>query len=339
MKIAMLAPIAWRTPPKKYGPWEKVTSLLTEALVELDVDVTLFATGNSHTSAKLEWVCPLPYAEDEGRDAKVWESLHIAHLMQQAERFDIIHNQFDFLPLTFSRLIDTPMVTTIHGFSSEKILPVYKKYNPTTSYISISDADRHPELKYLDTVYHGIDSNVFAFRASKQNYLLFYGRIHPEKGAHTAIEIAKACGMPLKIAGLIQDTSYFNRDIAPHITGGDITYLGNVGQEEGSALLGNAKALLHPIYFNEPFGLSVAESLMCGTPVIAFDRGSMRELLEDGKTGFLVNSVKEAVIAVSRLNAIDPFYCRAHAQKKFSIERMAKHYLDLYRQVLELNGK
>lgn len=339
MKIAMLAPIAWRTPPRGYGPWEKVTSLLTEALVNRGLEVTLFATGDSITSAKLESVCPSPYAEDVNLDAKVLECLHISNVMEQAHRFDIIHNQFDFLPLSYAGLINTPVVTTIHGFSSEKIIPVYKKYNALTSYVSISDADRHPQLKYIDTIYHGIDSKVFQLSENKEEYLLFYGRLHADKGAHAAIEIARQCGLPLFIAGLVQDQNYYDREIAPHIDGSNVCYLGNVSQEKGNELLGRAKALLHPIYFDEPFGLSVAESLMCGTPVIAFNRGSMPELIEHGATGFLVNTIGEAVASVRQIDQINPLYCRTMAKKKFSIEKMADHYISVYGQLHKIRKK
>jgi glycosyltransferase involved in cell wall biosynthesis len=307
--------------------------VLTEALVDKGQEVTLFATGDSVSSAKHEWICPTPYGESEDLDAKVWECLHIGHLMEKADQFDIIHNHFDFLPLTYSRLIRTPVLTTIHGFSSEKIIPVYKKYNATSFYVSISNADRHPDLDYLDTVYHGIDSNRFTFRQKKGDYLLSYGRIHPEKGTHAAIEIARKCGLPLVIAGLIQNQNYYRRDIAPHLNKDQISYVGNVSQREGNELLGQAKALLHPIYFDEPFGLSVAESMMCGTPVIAFNRGSMPELIEDGKTGFLVNNIAGAAEAVARLDEIDPFYCRAHAKEKFCIQGMAERYIHIYRKI------
>lgn len=330
----MLSPIAWRTPPRKYGPWEKVASLLTEALVKKGLDVTLFATGDSLTSGKLRSVCATPYAEDGNVDAKVWESLHISNLMEQADDFDIVHNHFDFLPLTYSRLIRTPMVTTIHGFSSEKIVPVYKKYNATSTYISISDSDRHPELNYHRTIYHGIDATKFEFQEHKEDYLLFYGRIHPEKGTAQAIEIAKKCGYPIKIAGLIQDQNYYNRDIAPKLDDKNVMYLGNVGQEAGNRLLGGAMALLHPITFNEPFGLSVAEAMICGTPVIAFERGSMPELILDGKTGYLVRTLDQAVEAIKNLDKISPRDCRAHALEKFGIDTMADAYVQVYEQII-----
>ncbi len=334
MRVAILSPIAWRTPPKHYGPWEQVASTIAEGLVAKGLDITLFATGDSLTSGKLDAVCPKPYEENKDIDAKVWEGLHIANLMEKADAFELIHNHYDFLPLTYSRLIATPMVTTIHGFSSEKIVPVYKKYNPTSTYISISDANRHPKLKYDRTVYHGIDSSKFEFNEHKEEYLLFYGRIHPDKGTLQAIEIAARAGYPIKIAGLIQDQNYYDRDIAPLIDDKNVIYLGNVDQSEGNELLGHAKALLHPILFDEPFGLSVAEAMMCGTPVIAFKRGSMPELIEDGKTGFLVKKVSEAVEAVKRLRQLDPFYCRAHAIDKFSIEKMIAQYIEVYETIV-----
>lgn len=249
MKIAVLSPIAWRTPPEKYGPWEQVASNITEGLVAKGYDVTLFASGDSITKAKLEWICKLPYEVDKENDPKVVECLHISHLMEQAHQFDIIHNHFDFLPLSYSRLIKTPMLTTIHGFSSSKILPVYKKYNASTSYVSISNSNRNKELDYLATIYHGLDPKKFTFRKNKENYLLYFGRIHPDKGAHAAIEIARKAGFPLKIAGLIQNESYFNSEIKPYIDNENVYYLGNVGPEARDKLLGSAKALLHPIFF------------------------------------------------------------------------------------------
>jgi glycosyltransferase involved in cell wall biosynthesis len=334
MKIAMLSPIAWRTPPRNYGPWEQVASMITEALIKKGADVTLFATGDSITSGNLQSVCATPYAEDSHVDAKVWECLHISHLMEQANDFDIIHNHFDFLPLTYSRLIKTPIVTTIHGFSSDKIIPVYKKYNAHSAYVSISDSDRHPELNYHRTIYHGIDSSKFKFQENKEDYLLFYGRIHPEKGTAHAIEIAQRSGYPIKIAGLIQDQYYYSKHIAPKLDGKNVVFLGNLTQEEGNILLGGAKALLHPITFDEPFGLSVAEAMMCGTPVIAFKRGSMPELIADEKTGYLVKTLDEAIQAVKKLDEISSQDCRTHALEKFGINIMVDAYVQVYSEII-----
>ena len=191
MRIAMLSPIAWRTPPRHYGPWESVVSLLTEGLIAKGVDVTLFATSDSKTRGTLRTVCKAGYEEDKHADPKVEECLHISSLFEHADEFDLIHNHFDFLPLTYSGLVTTPMVTTIHGFSSPRILPVYEKYNGKVHYVSISVADRSPKLDYISTIHHGIDLNEFRFNANPSDYLLFFGRIHPDKGAKEAIDIAK----------------------------------------------------------------------------------------------------------------------------------------------------
>ena len=182
MKIAVLSSVAWRTPPRKYGPWEQVASNITEGLVEKGIDVTLFATGDSVTKGKLEYVCEYSWSEHPEQDPKVCECLHISNIMEKSGQFDLIHNNFDFLPLTYSHLIRTPMVTTIHGFSSKIILPVYRKYNRTSTYVSISNSDRNPDLDYAATVYNGINTDEFTFRPVSEDYLLFFGRIHPEKG-------------------------------------------------------------------------------------------------------------------------------------------------------------
>jgi glycosyltransferase involved in cell wall biosynthesis len=333
MKIAILAPIVWRTPPRQYGPWEQVSSVLTEALVAKGMDVTLFATGDSITKAKLQWVCEHPTAET-GADQKVWECLHISHLAELASSFDVIHNHFDFLPLTYSRLMKRPFITTIHGFSSEEIIPVYKKYNRSTFYVSISDSDRHPALEYLDTVYNGLDETQFSEGNGNGDYLLYFGRIHPHKGAAEAIQIAINTGKKLLLCGLVQDHQYFNEKVKPYIDDEKIIYKGNVGPAERNHLLGGAIALLHPISFEEPFGLSVAESMLCGTPVIAFNRGSMKELVVNGQSGFLVDTIEEAIAALDKVKTIDRAQCRKYAMEKFSSETMALHYIRLYEQVL-----
>lgn len=334
MKIALLSPIAWRTPPLKYGPWEQVTSNIAEGLVEKGIEVTLFATGDSYTTGHLEFVSPTAYAENLNLEPKVWECLHISNLMEQASKFDLIHNNYDFLPLTYSKLIKTPMVTTIHGFSSPKILPVYKKYNKSGFYVSISHSDRSSELDYIATVYNGIDVNGFTFCPNPKDYLLFFGRIHPEKGTYEAIQIAIKAGRKLIISGLIQDQDYFDRKVQPFINGEDIVYLGNSGPTDRDRLLGEAYALLHPICFNEPFGLSVAESMLCGTPVIAFNKGSMPELIQDRKTGFLVNTIDEAVDVMDDVKSINRLHCRNWATTMFSKTRMVEEYMKVYSKIL-----
>lgn len=334
MRVAMLAPISWRTPPRHYGPWELVTSLLTEELVRRGVEVTLFATQDSATAGRLAGVVPRPYSEDATLDAKVWEALHVAHCFERAAEFDLIHNQADFVPLAFSRLVETPVVTTIHGLSSPRILPAYRAYQDHAHYVAISDADRAPGLRYAATIHHGIDVDSFALDAAGADGLLFFGRIHPDKGTRQAIAVARACGLPLTIAGIVQDQGYFDREVAPHIDGERVRYLGPVGGAERVRVLGAARALLHLVNFDEPFGLSVVEAMACGTPVIATRRGSMPEIVADGVTGFLVGDVEDAVAAVGRVPMLNRAACRARVVERFSVGRMAADYLALYRRLL-----
>ena len=334
MHIAMLSPIAWRTPPQNYGPWESVVSLLTEELVSRGYKVTLFATGDSVTSGKLHSVCARGYEEDHSIIPKVWECLHISELFEHAEDFDIIHNHFDFLPLTYTSFISTPVVTTIHGFSSPGILPVYKKYNNKVFYVSISDADRSPELDYIKTIHHGIDLNQFDFQPDPDDYFLFFGRIHNDKGTKEAIEIARVCNKKLILAGIIQDETYYKKYIVPNLDNKNVVFTGSAGPVQRNQLLGKATALLHPINFEEPFGLSVIESMACGTPVIAFNRGSMPELIENGKNGFTVNTVDEAIEAVRQIKNIDRKYCRWYIEQHFTVNQMAEKYIQVYETVL-----
>jgi glycosyltransferase involved in cell wall biosynthesis len=334
LRIAMLAPIAWRTPPRHYGPWELVTSLLTEALVARGVDVTLFATKDSHTEGKLAGVCPASYSEDPTIDAKVWEMLHVAHVFERAGEFDLIHNQADFVPLAFSRLVQTPVVTTIHGFSSQRILPAFKAYEDRVHYVAISDADRHPDLRYAATIHHGIRLEDFPFDPHGSEDLLFFGRIHPDKGAAEAIAVARQAGRRLVMAGIVQDRHYHNEHVAPALDDRLVLYRGPVGGADRTKTLGSAWALLHLINFDEPFGLSVVEALASGTPVIATNRGSMPELIDHGVTGFLVNSVVEAVDAIGRIGEIDRAACRAAVSERFTVDRMADRYMALYRSLL-----
>ena len=335
MRIAMLSPVAWSTPPKHYGPWERVVSLLTEGLVGRGIDVTLFATGDSKTKARLHAVYKTGYEEDKTIDPKVCECLHISELFERADEFELIHNHFDFLPLTYSSLVDSPVITTIHGFSSPKILPVYEKYNGKVAYVAISNADRSSKLDYLATIYHGIDIEHFTYQSHAGEYLLFFGRIHPDKGAKEAIAIARQTGKKLIMAGVIQDQAYFNGEVEPHLDGKNVVYVGSAGPDERDKLLGGAYALLHPINFEEPFGLSIIEAMACGTPVIAFRRGSMPELIQDMKNGFLVSTVEEAAEAVEEIPSIDRSYCRKYVEGSFTAEHMVDNYLTVYKKLLE----
>ena len=333
MKIAMLAPIAWRTPPRHYGPWELVTHLLTEALVAREVDVTLFATLDSLTSAKLDGVAPAPYEEDPAIDAKVWEFRHLAHLFERAGDFDLIHNQADFPAHAFANLVETPIVTTIHGFSSERIMPMYKPFDRRAHFVAISAADRHADLHYAATIHHGIRVDEFHFNPTGSANLLFFGRIHPDKGAAEAIATSVLAKRDLDMYGIVQDQAYFEIAVKPTLDE-RVRFHGPVGGAERVRALGQARALLHLINFEEPFGLSVVEAMACGTPVIATRRGSMPELIEDRVTGYLVNNITEALAAIERVSDLDRDTVRTKTIDRFNVERMADEYLALYREVL-----
>jgi glycosyltransferase involved in cell wall biosynthesis len=332
MKIALLGPIAWRTPPVHYGPWELITSLLAEGLTERGVDVTLFATLDSVTKATLDGVAATGYEEDDGIDGRIWEALHVSHALERSGEFDLIHNHLDWLPLAFSAHCRAPMLTTVHGFSGPRILPAYRRAR--SHFVSISDSDRSPDLDYLATVHHGVDLSALPFHADGGEDLILFGRIHPDKGTDIAIEIARRAGRRLVMCGIVQDRDYFTERVEPFIDGERVVYLGSVGPEERGTILGSGAALLHPIRFAEPFGLSVVESMTCGTPVVAYRKGSMPEVIDEGVTGRLVDSVDEAVAAVGAIADIDRAGCSARARQRFSASRMVEEYLTIYRKII-----
>jgi glycosyltransferase involved in cell wall biosynthesis len=332
MKIALIGPIAWRTPPRHYGPWEQVTGLLADGLARRGVDVTLFATLDSQTAATLDGVSPRGYEEDAGLDGRVWEGLHVAHALARSSEFDLMHNHLDWLPLAFSNHCRTRLLTTIHGFSDRKILPAYQAAD--SAYVSISDGDRAPELNYCATIYHGIDLSLFAFSAAGGEDLVILGRIHPDKGTADAIAIANRAGRRLTIAGPIQDSAYYEECVAPLIDDDRVCYLGSVGPKQRSDLLASAAALLHPIAFAEPFGLSVVEAMAAGTPVVAYNRGSMPEIIDEGMTGFLVSDAKSAAAAVESAIKLDRSNVRRVAERRFSADRMIDDYLAVYATIL-----
>ena len=331
-RIAVLSPIAWRTPPRQYGAWETVAGNIAEGLVARGWDVTLFATGDSITRARLHAVIEQGYEENSAIDPKVAEYLHIAEVFEHAAEFDLIHSHCDFMALCYSRLIKTPVLTTIHGFSSPKIMPVYRKYHDNY-YVSISDADRVPDLNYLATVYNGIDLSLYPLRQHSGDDLIFLGRIHPDKGVHLAIEVARLSGRGLIIAGIIQDEVYFREQIEPQLDGKDIRYIGPIDVPGKNQLFADASALLHLNTIPERFGLVLAEANAAGVPVIAMDLGSCREVISDGNTGFLVNNVTQAVQALARLSEIDGHACRQRVQECFSIATMVQAYERVYAEI------
>ena len=336
-RIAMLSPVAWRTPPRTYGAWETVVSNITEGLIARGWDVTLFATADSITTAQLSATISKGYEEDSSVDPRVVSCLHISEVFERAGEFDLIHNHFDYLPLTYSRLVSTPVLTTIHGFSSPQIMPVYIKYKDSY-FVSISDSDRAEGLNYLATIYNGIKLSEFTFTDNPGDALVAYGRIHPEKGFHLAIEVAKKSGRRLIIAGFVQDKRYFEEEIVPHVDGKNIVYLGVVSNKERDDLLKKAYAVLHLNTIPERFGLVMAESMAAGVPVIAMDLGSCQEVIADGKTGFLVNDVEEAVKAVEKIPEISRQACRKRVEENFSLDIMVENYEKVYHQIFQLEA-
>ncbi len=332
-RIGILAPVAWRTPPRAYGAWETVASNITEGLVARGwKNITLFATKESVTKARLEGWVERGYEEDKSKIPLVSTCLHISKVMERAGEFDLIHNNFDYIPLTYLRLIETPMLTTIHGFSDPDILRVYHDHKDTY-YVSISDSDRDPGLPYLATVYNGIDLSSLTFRETPGDKLVHYGRIHPDKGTHLAIEVAKKAGRDLVIAGIIQDQGYFDTFVKPHVNDSSIQFAGPVNPEQRDALLKEASAVIHLNTIPERFGLVMAESMAAGVPVIAADLGSCREVIADGQTGYLVNNVEEAVEAIGKLDQIDRKNCLKRVQENFTIDCMVAGYEKVYAEI------
>jgi glycosyltransferase involved in cell wall biosynthesis len=334
-RVAILSPVAWRTPPRKYGAWETVAGNISEGLVARGWDVTLFATGDSLTRARLHAVVDKGYEEDPSIDPKVAEYLHIAEVFEHAAEFDLIHSHYDFMALAYTRLVKTPVLTTIHGFSSPRIMPVYEKYRDGY-FVSISDSDRAPGLNYLATVYNGIDLAIYPQRTHRGEDLIFIGRIHPDKGVHLAIQVAKQSGRRLLIAGIVQDTCYFRDEVQPHVDNQQICYVGAVDVKQKNDLFASAFALLHLNTIPERFGLVLAEANAAGVPVIAMDLGSCREVIEQGVTGFLVSHVAGAVRALEEVPGIEDKACRKRVQERFSIATMVAAYERVYEKIFLL---
>jgi len=337
LRLALLAPISFPTPPPGYGPWEQVASNIAEEMCRRGIDVTLFATKNSRTAGKLRSVVPVGLEEDRRLNADVFTALHIGALFEAASGFDLIHNNFDWKPMTYALGAPTPpMLTTIHGFSTPQILAAYYACAKRSFFCSISNADRDPGLAYVGTTYNGIDPREFTFNERSGDYLVFLGRFHPEKGTHLAIEIAKRSGVRLKIAAIPQDERYFETQIQPHIDGDQIQYLGAVQREARNELLGNALGLVHMTTRPERFGLTMIEAMSCGTPVLGANMGSVPEIVVDAETGFLCDDLESAVARVPALAGLDRRACLRRVQREFTVERMVDRYLDAYDTVLSM---
>ncbi|MFB8791231.1 MAG: glycosyltransferase family 4 protein [Potamolinea sp.] len=341
MRIAQIAPLWERVPPPAYGGIELVVGLLCDELVKRGHEVTLFASGDSITKAKLESVHPQALRLDSTvKEYGIYEMLQMSRVYEQAANFDIIHSHMGCVALPYGNLVKTPTIHTLHGIftpDNEKMF-THARSQP---YVSISNAQREPrlDLNCVSTVYNGIDTSTYEFYPKPQDppYLAFLGRISPEKGTHLAIEIAKRSGWRLKMAGKVDvvDVEYYEKEIKPHIDGEQIIYLGEANHAQKSELVGNAVATLFPITWREPFGLVMVESMVTGTPVIAIELGSASEVIVNGKTGFLCQNIDECVEAIAKVDQIDRYACREHVLKNFSVERMTEGYEAVYQQILE----
>lgn len=336
MKIAILSPIHWRTPPRKYGPWELIASFITEGMVKKGHEVTLYATGDSQTKAQLHWICPRPLMEDPSLESKVYQYLHTSLVFEEAQNYDIIHNHFDAYPLCFSKLIKTPVVTTLHGFSSPQVSKIYQKYL-NTYFVSISFADRKhaPDLNYIANIYHGIPIEQYQYQDKPENYFCFIGRVSPDKGVHLAVRAARNLGIKFYLAGLIapENKDYFEKEIKPNLNQ-KIQYLGLLEERAKKELLRNAAGFLHLNTYPEGFGLTLIEALACGTPVIGMNLGSISEVIENKKTGFVVNTPQQAEEAIKKIDQISRKDCRERVEKYFTVERMVEDYEKVYQKIL-----
>lgn len=344
MKIAQVAPLIESVPPQLYGGTERVVSYLTEELVSLGHDVTLFASGDSRTNARLRPMCAQALRLSKvPRDHLAQHLLMVNRIFNEAHLFDIVHFHTDFLHFPLARLARTPHITTLHGRQDLHDLQyIYDEFSEAPV-ISISDSQRKPlpQANWQATVYHGLPERMLSFHAKPDNYLAFLGRISPEKGIDTAIQIALALGRELRIAAKVDpvDEEFFNQHIKKFLNEPFINFIGEIGEREKNQFLGNAGALLFPIDWPEPFGLVMIEAMACGTPVIAFRRGSVPEIIQHGVTGFIVDNATEAVAAAHTIHSIDRSNCRRVFEERFSSRRMAEEYLNVYQDLLAAQEK
>lgn len=340
MKIAQVAPLLESVPPKLYGGTERIVSYLTEELVRQGHDVTLFASGDSVTSARLRPMCDHALRLSRGPlvDPLAYHLLELDRVAEEAEDFDIVHFHLDYYPFSLIRRFQIPAVTTLHGrLDIPDLQPVFSHFRDI-NLISISNAQRAPMpwAHWVATVYHGLPAELHSIGNGGGGYFAFLGRISPEKRVDRAIEISKRVGIPLRIAAKIDaaDNEYYEEQIHPLLKGAEVEFDGEIGEADKQEFLGNARALLFPIDWPEPFGLVMIEAMACGTPVIAFEGGSVKEIVEDGISGFVVKNVEEAVDAAKKLDTIDRAKCRARFEERFSAKRMCQDYVRAYHQVL-----
>jgi len=339
VRIAQVAPLFESVPPKLYGGTERVVSYLTEELVKLGHDVTLFASGDSVTSARLISCCEKSLRLDTSvRDQLAYQVMMLEEVAKRAAHFDVVHYHIDYFHFPLSRRQSVPQLTTLHGrLDLPELVPLYLEYREMPV-VSISDAQRTPlpHANWIATVHHGLPEDLLHFHPEPGRYLAFVGRISPEKRVDRAIEIARRAGIELKIAAKVDaaDRAYFEAVIEPLLSGPYVEYVGEIGEKEKDEFLGNAMALLFPIDWPEPFGLVMIEALATGTPVIAFAGGSVSEVIEDGVTGCIVRDVPGAVAAVERIAGFDRAVCRKSFETRFSARRMASDYVAVYEKVI-----
>jgi len=344
MRIAQVAPLIESVPPKHYGGTERIVAYLTEELVRLGHKVTLFASGDSITSAELVPVCRRSFRENKrATDYLSHEVLLMDHVMQRSGEFDVIHFHTGCLHYLISRHLTVPHVTTLHGrLDTPELLRLYERFREMPM-ISISNAQRAPWpcANWQATIYHGLPQDLFQFHPEHGGYLAFLGRVSPEKRVDRAIEIAKRVGMPLKIAAKVDpaDRRYFKRKIEPLLNDPHIEWLEEISDKDKDEFLGNAYALLFPIDWPEPFGLVMIEAMACGTPIIAYDRGSVPEVMENGVTGFIVSEIKQAVEAVGRVRDLSRARCREVFEKRFTASRMASDYVNAFMRLADSRMK
>jgi len=339
MRIAQVAPLSESVPPKQYGGTERIVSYLTEELVHQGHDVTLFASGDSVTRARLVAPCRRSLRRSDGCiDRMAHHVLMLEQVSQRAHEFDVVHYHIDYLHFPLSRRALIPHVTTLHGrLDIPDLVPLYEQFRDMPV-LSISNAQRKPLpwVNWQATIYHGLPEDLFRFRPKPGSYLAFLGRISPEKRVDRAIEIAKRAGIPLKVAAKVDpvDKDYFERAVEPLLRSAVVEYVGEISDEEKDQFLGNAYALLFPIDWPEPFGLVMIEAMACGTPVIAYDGGAVSEVIEEGRTGFIVKEVEGATEAVRRVPELSRVRCREVFEKRFTAARMASNYLQVYERVI-----
>jgi glycosyltransferase involved in cell wall biosynthesis len=338
MRIAQVSSLYEAVPPRMYGGTERIVSYITEELVRQGHEVTLFASGDSVTNARLIPVSEKALRLEKSLDPLAWHVLLLQEVFERADNFDLIHYHIDYLHFPFSRLMRVPQLTTLHGrLNLPDLPPLYQKF-PDMPVISISDNQRAPlpMANWFGTVYHGLPLDLYSYGEGKGDYMAFIGRISPEKRVDRAIELAKSSGVKLKIAAKVDrvDQEYFEKEIRPTMDHPLIEFIGEIGEEQKKEFLGNARLLIFPIDWPEPFGLVMIEAMACGTPVVAFRCGSVPEVIDQGITGLVVDSMEEARQAIENIASVNRQQCRRQFEKRFSVQRMVQDYVGNYEKLL-----